>query len=127
MAAAAASRKIMRPKAPAGSGSPVSKQSREEKRTEERREEKNAAVVLESVRLLFCLSRACLGKPSDLNTAAVSFSSSFSFLFLCSGGPWPPAGVIDAFLLFHFLDNFVVMLAYRGKKTQHASLFNAAV
>jgi hypothetical protein len=35
--------------------------------------------------------------------------------------------VIDAFLLFHFLDNFVVMLAYRGKKTQHASLFNAAV
>ena len=34
-------------------------------------------------------------------------------LILCAGGPWPPAGLIDAFLLFHFLDNFVVMLIYR--------------
>ena len=30
-----------------------------------------------------------------------------------TGGPWPTDGVIDAFLLFHFLDNFVVMLAWR--------------
>ncbi len=33
-------------------------------------------------------------------------------LFL-AGGPWPQEGVIDAFLIFHFIDNFLVMLAYR--------------
>ena len=30
-----------------------------------------------------------------------------------TGGPWPTEGVVDAFLLFHFVAFFVVMLAYR--------------
>eukprot|EP01043_Picozoa_sp_COSAG02_P058537 COSAG02_NODE_7302_length_3075_cov_5.568212_2_plen_382_part_00 len=43
----------------------------------------------------------------------VDYAAEGSCQLRVTGGPWPPAEVVDAFLFFHFITCFLVMLAYR--------------
>ena len=45
--------------------------------------------------------------------AQVDYAEEGSCKLWLSGGPWPTEGVVDAFLFFHFIAFFLVMLAYR--------------
>eukprot|EP01044_Picomonas_judraskeda_P015736 COSAG03_NODE_2685_length_2527_cov_1.063015_3_plen_264_part_01 len=47
------------------------------------------------------------------NAPQADYAEEGSCKLWLAGGPWPQEGVIDAFLLFHFIDNFLVMLSYR--------------
>ena len=43
----------------------------------------------------------------------VDYAAAGSCRIWLSGGPWPTSGVVDLFMLMHFIDHMLVMLVFR--------------
>jgi len=51
--------------------------------------------------------------PGTRGGEQVDYAAEGSCKLWLTGGPWPTEGVVDAFLFFHFIAFFLVMLCYR--------------